>query len=75
MLTDSKSIFDVIVKSSYTSDKRLMIDLASAKQAYKNMEISDIGFIRSEFNCADAFKKVGQCDVLERVLLDGVVDQ
>ncbi len=38
------------------------------------MEISDIGFIRSAFNCADAFTKEGHCNALEGLLLDGVVD-
>ncbi len=75
MLKNSKSLFVVTFKSSYTTEKRLMINLAAAKEAYKNMEISDIGFTRNEFNCAEAFKNVGHCESIERVLLDSVVDQ
>lgn len=43
MLTDSACLFNVIAKSSRTTERRLMIDLASTKEAYNNMDIDDIG--------------------------------
>lgn len=57
MLTDSKGLFDVITKHSMTSERRLMIDLLAARQAYARMEISDIGLGRTHNNPADAFTK------------------
>jgi hypothetical protein len=45
MLTDSEGLFDVLVKSLSTQERRLMIDIAAAKQAYDTKEISDMGFI------------------------------
>ncbi len=39
LMTDSKSIFDTITKLSNVSEKRLMIDIASRRQAYRSVEI------------------------------------
>ncbi len=36
LLTESKSFLDVISKGSRTSDKRMMIDIAAAREDYKN---------------------------------------
>lgn len=55
MLTDSKSLFDIIPKSSTTKEKRLLIDIATIKHAYKNYELSEVGHILSQQNPSDAF--------------------
>lgn len=57
LFTDSKSLFDVISKGSRTSERRLMIDIASAREGFKNRDISDIGFVRSGHNIADGLTK------------------
>jgi Reverse transcriptase (RNA-dependent DNA polymerase) len=67
ILTDSKSLFDVITKSSSTSERRLMIDITAVREAYFKQEISDVGFVRTKNNPADAFTKVGKCDALEYI--------
>lgn len=54
MYTDSKSLFDVIVKESTTTEKRMSIDLRAVNESYRNREVSDIAFIRSHVNPADA---------------------
>lgn len=74
MLTDSKGLFDIITKNSITSERRLMIDLLAARQAYSRMEISDIGLVHTHHNPADAFTKVGNCAALERLVEIGVID-
>ena len=56
MLTDSKALFDVIKGSKYMTEKRLMVDLAAIREAYKDRTISNIGLIRSEHNLADGLK-------------------
>ena len=53
LLTNSKSLFDIISKGSRTSEKRVMLDIARARQGYRNFEIDDIGFVRSGDNIAD----------------------
>lgn len=58
MLTDSKGLFDVIVKAGKTAERRLMIDIAACRQAYERHEIGDIAFTRSEYNLADCMTKI-----------------
>ena len=57
LLIDSKSLFDIIGKSSRTSEKRLMPDISGTKQAYKAEQISSIGFVRSSYNLANGLTK------------------
>ncbi len=74
MFTDSKSLFDTMVKNTVLTEKRLMIDLRVAREAYNLNEISDIGFIRGNANPADCFTKVGHNDALTRIVFDGLCD-
>ena len=57
LFTDSKSLFDVISKGSKTSEKRLMLEIAAAREAFRDQVISDIGFVRSSSNIADGLTK------------------
>ena len=57
LLTDSKSLFDMISKGSRSSEKRIMLDIHAARQAYQAKEISNIGFVRSSDNLADGLTK------------------
>lgn len=58
MLTDSKLLFDVITGNRYTTEKRLMVDIAAVREAYNDRIIANIGLIRSEYNAADAMTKI-----------------
>ena len=40
--TDSKSLYEYLVKLRTTKEKRLMIDVICLRQAYKQYEISEI---------------------------------
>ena len=66
MLTDSKSLFDVLTSSSTTTEKRLMIDLQTVQDSYNKNEITDVAHIRSIYNISDALTKVKK----ESILLD-----
>lgn len=74
MRTDSESLFKTIVKSTTTTDKRLMIDIQAARESYGKQEISDIGWIRSEDNPADGLTKPTPCRALEHLLHTGSLD-
>ena len=56
-LKDSESLFDVIGKSSRTSEKRLMLDISATRQACKAEHISNIGFVRSSYNLPERLTK------------------
>lgn len=74
MLTDSIGLLDVITKTLMTSERRLMIDIFAARQAYSRREISDINLVRTHHNSADAFIKVRKCVELERLIELGNID-
>jgi hypothetical protein len=44
IFTDCLYLFDVLTKSSTTSEMRLMIDLTAAKEANRRREVDTIGF-------------------------------
>ena len=68
LYTDSESQFDVIYKGTRTAEKRLMLDMAVAKEGFRKKEISDIGFVRSNDNVADGLTKTMHQKALMDVL-------
>jgi hypothetical protein len=68
MLTDSKMLFDVITGNKYTTEKRLMADIASIREAYNDRTISNAALFRSEHNAADAMTKIAQNAALQEIL-------
>lgn len=75
MLTDSMSLFKVIINSSTMTEKRLMIDLNAARDAYKTSDIGHIGWLRSGSNLANGLTKLGICEVLDRFIRSNTLDQ
>lgn len=71
LYTDSKSLFDVISKGSKTAEKRLMLDIACAREGFRRHDISDIGFIRGEDNLADGLTKSMRQAAIHKVLKEG----
>lgn len=73
MLTDSKQLFDAISNSTHTKEKRLMIDIAAAKESFERLEISDLGLVRTEHMLADCLTKVMHPKQLLEALESGVL--
>ena len=71
LMTDSKSLFDIISKGSRTSEKQIMLDIHATRQACQRHEISNIGFVRSEHSIADGLTKEKKQGALLRMMLDG----
>ena len=74
LFMDSKSYFEVISKGSRTSEKRMMIDIATARKVFRDEVISDIGFIKSSKNLADGLTKSMRQASLREVITTGVLN-
>ncbi len=57
MLTDNKGLFDLITKSSNSTEKRFMLDICAARESSRSGEIEHIGLVPSSANIADTFTK------------------
>jgi len=55
--TDSRSLYDCLVKLGTTQEKRLMIDVMCLRQAYERREITEVKWIDGETNPADSMTK------------------
>lgn len=51
-----------------------MVDVRPAKQAYENGDISDVGWIQSDYNLAEGLTKMVRCRVLEEFMDTGAVN-
>ncbi len=51
------------------TEKRLLIDIAGLREAYSKGDLSNLGWIRSEYNIADALTKEKKESALHRILL------
>ena len=74
VFTDSKTLFDSIVTLCSMTEKRLLIDIAGLREAYRNGELSNLGWIRSGNNPADALTKDKRESTLHRLLTSKVLD-
>lgn len=57
LLTDSKSRFNILIKGTRTSEKRLMLHVYEACEGYKAKAICNVGFVRTDQNLVDRLTK------------------
>jgi hypothetical protein len=69
LYTDSKSLYDCLVKLGTTQEKRLMVNLMCLRQSYEQREIAEVKWIDKDSNPADAMTKSKPCLAL-RDLID-----
>ena len=73
LFADSKSLFDVISRGSRTSGKRTMLDIAAAREGFRDNVISDIGVVRSSQNIADGLARSVSQTALQHVVSSGLL--
>lgn len=71
LLTDSKSLFNVISKGSCTSKKRLVLDIAAARRQFQISDKCNIGLMRSDDNLAHGLTKSIQQAALRTCVANG----
>jgi hypothetical protein len=69
LCTDSKSLYECLVKLGTTYEKWLMVDIMCLCQSYERREITEVIWINGDTNPADAMTKERPCQAL-RDLVD-----
>ncbi len=59
LVTDSKSLYDCLVKLDITIEKRLMMNVMILRQSYERRKITEVRWISDDHNFADSMIKSG----------------
>jgi hypothetical protein len=74
LLTNSRSLYDCLVKLEITSEKWLMIDLMCLRQSYERKEITKIRWIDDESNSVDVMTKSNSCQTFNRLIDTNIIN-
>jgi hypothetical protein len=74
LLTDSRSLYDCLVKLEITSEKQLTIDLMCLRHSFERGEITKIRWIDEDTNLIDAMTKINMCHALTKLIDTNIID-
>jgi hypothetical protein len=68
LVTDSKSLYDCLVRLGITVEKRLMVDVMVLRQCYERREITEVKWVHGANNSADSMTKTKSSSALKTVI-------
>jgi hypothetical protein len=74
LLTNSRSLYDCLVKLEITIEKRLMMNLMCLRQSYERREIAEIRWIDENINSINAMTKYNSCQTLTKLIDTNIID-
>lgn len=66
--TDSRSLYECLVKLGTTKEKRLMIDVMAIRESYERRELAEIRWINGKDNPADSMTKANASSALQKLI-------
>ena len=71
--TDSKSLYDCLVRLGSIIEKRFMVDIMCFRESYERKKITEIKWIDENSNPADAMTKPNFCRALEDLINSNII--
>ena len=71
---DLKSLYNYLVKLGTTQEKRLMVDVMSLRQSYKQQEITEVKWIHGHHNPANSITKVKPSSALKMLIDSNLIN-
>ena len=68
LCTNSKSLYNCLVRLGTTQEKRLMIDVMCPRQAYKRRQVTKVKWVDRDTNPMDAMTKGKPCTALTQLI-------